>query len=121
MLVSQRKVTTTVIERSKDVINLVEPYLPKWQAGFNDDYFEILPKLKRDGAKFDTIFLDLWREKKSRRHPEPPSVYRRAKELAMRLYPESTILLWGGWEDPLPVGSQLGEDDKREGTGEKRR
>jgi len=47
----------TVVERNKGVIDLVSPTLPKKVEVIHSDIFDYKPE---KGAKFDTIYFDIW-------------------------------------------------------------
>lgn len=52
-----RVLSVTVVEKSPDVVKLVGPYVPKKVTVVNADIFEWTPP---KGAKYDTIYFDIW-------------------------------------------------------------
>ncbi len=53
--------SVTVVELSKDVVDLVSPHLSSKVNVVNQDLFEYLRIAKTDGIRFDHAFYDIWR------------------------------------------------------------
>jgi len=53
----ERVLSVTVVEKSPDVVKLVAPHVPKKVTVVEGDIFEWTPA---KGAKYDTIYFDIW-------------------------------------------------------------
>jgi len=86
-----RKVT--VVERSKDVIFLVKPYLPKniQVDVVEGDFIDVIPKLGRENVKFNSAFVDLWVATTEKWRP----LYEDARMVLEDWFPEIPHYYWG--------------------------
>jgi hypothetical protein len=86
-----RKVT--VIEISRDVINLVKPHLPKniQVEVIEGDFIEEVPKLASKGVKFSSAFVDMWVSPTPKWKP----LYEDARITLESWYPDIPHFYWG--------------------------
>jgi hypothetical protein len=82
-----------VVERSKDVIKLCKPNLPKniQVEVVEDDFISAVPKLERSGAKFNSAFVDIWISPTE----EWKQVYEDSRMVLEDWYPDIPHYFWG--------------------------
>jgi len=83
----------TVVELSRDVINLVKPYLPTniQVEVLEGDFIETVPRLGRSGVKFNSAFVDLWVAPTEKWKP----LYEDARMVLEDWYPDIPHFYWG--------------------------
>jgi hypothetical protein len=86
-----RKVT--VVEISRDVISLVKPYLPRniHVEVIEGDFMEVVPRLGREGVKFNSAFVDLWIATTEEWRP----LYEDSRMVLEDWYPDIPHYYWG--------------------------
>lgn len=79
-----------VIERSKDVIQMVAPHFSKDERIeiIQCDFFKVIPRLKRQGQGFNTVIVDIW----AGHIHEYIRDFKKARDLLKHYYPEALNL-----------------------------
>lgn len=86
-----------VAEISKEVIELVEPFLPMNNRIriINDDFFNVLEKCAKQGVPIDTVQCDFWAFSEEEGRNDGMKTFKRAYKRISKLYPDALQLHWG--------------------------